>query len=105
MSRAPGVGTHARSRELGYSDAMSEIGALLRAEAQRWVKGAEREEPLIAAAFALAAGKLQEVARYAQAATDLYVDHRSPLEESSLVQLDWRLRGDAPRELPAGRTS
>ena len=43
MSRAPGSGSRARSREIGYAEAMSEIGFLLKAEADRWQNSADQQ--------------------------------------------------------------
>jgi hypothetical protein len=43
VTRAPDSGTRARSREIGYAEAMAEMGGLLDAEARKWKGTAEQD--------------------------------------------------------------
>jgi hypothetical protein len=98
------AGSRARSREIGYAEAMGEIGFLLRDEARRWKSTAGQQVvPFAGAALAVAADSLEQLADFALGAYSLHVDpgrglardaeHRSWLEREGYVPA-------GPRELP-----
>jgi hypothetical protein len=95
--RSPG--SRARSREIGYAEAMADISRLLRAEARKWKNSADAQIiPLAEAALKVAAGSLEELADYAFSASMIYGDERSG-DIDQWIQLEWRLHQDAPTEL------
>lgn len=104
MSRATGSGSRARSREIGYAQAMREIGVLLRSESEKWQNSAEQQiVPFAGAALKVAASSLQEIADYALGAWQLHLDDRGDfardIEHCNWLE-DQRYRAPGPRELP-----
>ena len=105
MTRAAGSGSRARSREIGYADAMQEVGMLLRAEARKWRGSAEQQlHAEWRSALNVAAGQLEQVADFAAGAAQLHFDARGDFAWN-IGHLDYLERkwghAPAPRELPA----
>lgn len=104
MSRAPGSGTRARSREIGYAEAMGEIGFLLRHEAAKWGNTGEQQlDPVARAALKVAADELGKLADFALGSYSLHVDERGgfagSIEHLDYLEREWN-HAPARRELP-----
>ena len=103
--RAPGSGSRARSREIGYAQAMCEIGQLLRAEAARWRNSADQQINAHAhAALTVVAGNLGEIADFAFGAFQLHINERGSfardVEHLAFLEREYNAR-PARCELPA----
>jgi hypothetical protein len=101
VSRAPGSGSRARSRELGYADAMRDISHVLW-NLEDGYKDLAREQmsPAWEAALTLTASNLREVRKYANSVSVMY---ELPSPGEFLLETYWHPRwgGDpAPAELP-----
>jgi hypothetical protein len=78
-------GTRARSREIGYAEAMHDIWSLLRAkERQYQALAADTGCPALAAGFAAVAGAMDDIASYAFDAWLIHGDRREGDIESCL---------------------
>lgn len=96
-------GSRARSREIGYAEAMREMKNILgdmgrqsRALAAT-VASAEMGAGLLAGAAAL-----DQAASYAFSACMIYGDERSGGDIDHWMQLNWSIHRDAPKELGGG---
>lgn len=111
--RAAASGSRARTRELGYADAMAKMGGLLYAEADAWRKGALESaadgEMSAAAAEDAVAALFDRYARHALDVFEVYVAGEPGRFTRAVEHLAW-LEGKgygqaAPRELPGGAGS
>ena len=99
MSRAPGSGSRARSREIGYAEAMGEIGFMLRDEARRWENTAGQQiDPVARAALNVAGRQLREIADFALGTYELHLDPDGDFARN----VEHRARLEANRHVPAG---
>ena len=75
--KAPGTGSRARSREIGYAEGLAEVGWLLREEAQRWRNEAEHQlAPEWRAALRACADNVARIGDYAFSARELYGEYQ-----------------------------
>jgi hypothetical protein len=97
------AGSRARSREIGYAEAMADISHLLRAEARKWKNSADAQIiPLAEAALKVAASSLQELADYAHSVAQVHgTEHAMPIGEL-LINVMWHSSSQrpVPREVP-----
>lgn len=101
---APGTGSRARTREIGYAEAMYEVSLLLRAEARRW--HGEADHQLSAewrAALRTCADYVDEIAEFAEGAHRVHVDATGDFARNvghlEYLEREWG-HAPAPRELP-----
>jgi hypothetical protein len=103
VSRAASAGSRARSREIGYAEAMADMSHLLTAAASRWKNSAGKQViPVAEAALTVAANEMLKLADYAHGVSQVYgTDHAMPIEEF-LLEVIWDPRwcDPAPAELP-----
>lgn len=98
----PGApGTRARSRELGYAQAMKDMWGLLREmEDDHKARAVAEGDPAMAYALAYAAWLLGELGSYAYGAHTIHDTHTLGGGLDGFLQFMWRLR-PAPLEAPA----
>ena len=91
-------GSRARSRELGYADAMNDIWLLLRGKERQYeAMAADTAYPALAAGFTGAAAALGEMASYAFAVSLIHETQRGQSGLDSWLHFMWRNR-EAPQE-------
>jgi hypothetical protein len=108
---AGGPGSRARSRELGYAEAMREIGWLLRDEAEKWQGTADLQlSREFEAAMTVCAREMDRIGRLALDTSLLHCergDFAGNISHLAYLEREWG-HEPAPRELPGhdrtGRT-
>jgi hypothetical protein len=93
-------GSRARSRELGYAEAMRDISCLISDKAGRWKRTGEQQlDPRTHALTMVLADQLRELADYAHG---VFMTYELPDLGEFLTDTAWnpRFGGTAPAELP-----
>lgn len=104
MSRAPGSGTRARSREIGYAEGVLEMSRAMRRSAELYRDIAKDQlSPEWSAAMSGAAEKMSELASYAYLVYELhaheYGTFAGNIEHLAFLEREYNGRA-ARRELP-----
>lgn len=104
MSAAGGSGTRARTREIGYAEAMAEMSELISAQARKWKGIADQQlSPEFHAALTVAGREMRQLADYARYAAQVHgLEGTGDLMEF-LTECLWDPRyggPPAPPELP-----
>jgi hypothetical protein len=103
LSAAGGSGTRARTREIGYAEAMAEMSELLSVQAGRWQGTADQQlSPEFHAALTVAAREMRQLADYAHGAAQVHGTGRLMSLNEFMFEVYWQpLPGEqVPAELP-----